>query len=262
LELQQLMHVRWILVGAAATACGNNDNSHCDPTDTTGKDSECVSASLFAARDTAELVPHQDEIDRYYDRWRRVVEAEPFLLGFGPQTYRLQGPGFLNPLSTTNPTIIAIWGSATAMIRDPQPAPLTGDPNFDSLLSEFHEPVLLGGIENTEGVYEFVVASGIVVNEEVLQQRLLAVDAFLPEPFQRVDSDGQWQWSDNDGTGTDDSTAQIDYRRGFGDCTVSCAGFRDLRAVVGPTGPAMVFDLGGDPLPPNLHLSPNTVPLP
>jgi hypothetical protein len=56
--------------------------------------------------------------------------------------------------------------------------------------------------------------------------------------------------------------ATIEFRFGWGDCFVGCAAFRYLQIIVPPTGPATVYDLGGDPLPPWIILSPDTRPPP
>jgi len=48
----------------------------------------------------------------------------------------------------------------------------------------------------------------------------------------------------------------------WGDCFVACAGYHTLRAIVPADGEATVYDVGGDPLPDHIRLSPNTRPLP
>ncbi len=76
--------------------------------------------------------------------------------------------------------------------------------------------------------------------------------------------DGSWSWVGREtrDTGSDKDTAQIDFKFGWGDCLVACFGYRTLRAIVPPGGPATVYDLGGDPLPDYLQLDPRTKPLP
>lgn len=63
-------------------------------------------------------------------------------------------------------------------------------------------------------------------------------------------------------SGADSDTAQIDMKLAWGDCFVACSGYHFLRAIVPPVGEATVYDVGGDPLPPQIQLSPNTHPLP
>jgi hypothetical protein len=221
-------------------------------------DPACLPALVFAARDTNQLVPAQPEIDRYFDRWRRAVEAEPILSGVVPQVPRLQAPGFISGLRTSNSLVISAWRDATTSMR----VPVTGDATFDAIMDELRNPVLVTIDAHQDPIFLFSVVAGVVFSEERLQSRLLLTDSSLQDAGDKGQSDGVWSWLDSEGTGTDTSTAQIEFRFGFYDCFSGCGGFRYLRAIVPADEPAAVYDLGGDPLPPNIHLSPSTRPLP
>ncbi len=71
-----------------------------------------------------------------------------------------------------------------------------------------------------------------------------------------------WTWNTDTKVGTDGATATVTFSFGWGDCFVACDGFHNLRAVIPADDVATVYDLGGDPLPGGLVLSPNTRPPP
>jgi hypothetical protein len=251
-----------LLVASLLFGCGDNHGPPCQSSDIYAGDADaaCLPALVFAARDTNELVPSQTEVDRYYDRWRRVVDAEPILGGVYPQVRRLQAPGFMNSFQTTNAHVIAAWSAAKTHDR----VSPTGDLRFDQIMDELGEPFLAAkGYDRGDGVFLFAVVAGVVFNEELLHARLMQVSSALQEPVEKGQSDGLWSWAEGQsGTGDDTATAQIEFRFGFYDCFSGCGGFRYLRAIASASGDATVYDLGGDPLPPNMHLSPNTRPPP
>jgi hypothetical protein len=92
----------------------------------------------------------------------------------------------------------------------------------------------------------------VVRNEEVFASLLAPTLTSLPPVFMRPTDDGTWTWQGD--------TADIHFSFGWGDCFVGCDGFHTLEAIVPPAGPATVYDLGGDPLPPYLALAPTTLP--
>jgi hypothetical protein len=211
----------------------------------------CYAAQLFAARDTPSLVPSVDEVEVYADRWSRAVDAEPILNGRIPQAYRDNPPTMLH-ITTTNPSVIAAWRERKIV---------TGDAGFDAIVQQL-APSEVGKQFGQRGGPEwyFELDVGNAHNEDRLDQTLLAFDTSLSDPQQLPRDDGHWSWSG--GPTSDEATATIDFTFGWGDCFVACDGFHSVRAVVPPTGAATVYDLGGDPLPDGMSLSPNTRPLP
>ncbi len=217
----------------------------------------CIVATLFAARDSPELTPSLDQVALYLERWSRAVEAEPILVDRGPQRLRGDAPAQFE-LETSNPAVIASWTS-THGIHD---APLTGDASFDEVMGGLVRPELNGGGNDTgRGTKLYGVLTSAIFNEELLHERLLSTSSNLPESFLSYRDNGTWTWDQGPRSGSKDATAQIDFSFGWGDCFVQCDGMHDLRAIVPPDEPARVFDLGGDPLPPFLTLSPDTLPL-
>jgi hypothetical protein len=244
-------------VSCFAAACGDNQAPECPP-ETGALKAECAAAMLFAARDSSSLVPEQAEIDRYFDRWRHVIDAEPILTFEIPQSHRAYGVGATS-VFTSNAAVIAAWR------EQPLHTPVrpTGDRAFDEIMARLVEPQLQTPLADREnGIVEFVLETPVAFNEELLHAQLLGTSSNLPDPVVYARSDGQWAWVDSSGAGSDEATAQIDFRFGWGDCFVACDGFRNLRAVVPPNAGATVFDLGGDPLPDFIRLSPNTKPPP
>lgn len=245
-------------------ACGDNDEARCPlelfpngRAHATALPPNCTAAMLFASRDTPTLTPSRSEIDRYVDRWSRVAAAEPILSNRAPQRHR-SDTGSQFDFETTNAAIIATFSASPS-----GDVPTTGDPAFDQIMSELVAPQLSGnGTDNGNGTWIFAILVGATFNEELLATRLLATASKLPDAFQHLRDDGVWSWPDlGPGPGADDAAAQIDFSFGWGDCFVTCIGMHDLRAIVPATGAATVFDLGGDMLPPELVLSPNTRPL-
>jgi len=253
-----------LLFWYAASGCGDNVSPACTATEfVVSEDPSCLAAVEFAARDTSALVPTQEEIDRYHDRWRRVLEAEPLLLAQLPQVYRIPGPGAFD-VYTTNRMVIAAWhDNLTWATREPQRAPLTGDSGFDAILADLDEPQLNAPLNSDlgDGLFFFSAFNKSIFNEEIMQARLLSTDSHLYDARVQPREDGQWRWIGAQGSGTDDATADIVFKMGWGDCFSGCEGFRQLEAIASPAE-VTVYDLGGDPLPPYLHFSPYTRPKP
>jgi hypothetical protein len=117
---------------------------------------------------------------------------------------------------------------------------------------------------NESGTYLFSLWVGAVYNEELLAADLAPYDSWFPAPMVQPQDEGTFQWLASEGapTGSDDATAYIEFTFGWGDCLAGCFGFHSLRAYVPADAPPTVYDLGGDPLPPGMMLSPSTIPLP
>ncbi len=230
------------------TGCGDN-LLRCEAQDILASPPYCVAAATFAARATTELVPTQAELDLYYARWSRVVEAEP-VLDRVPQRYRARGS---LDIMTRNASVIEAW--TKRVLR-------TGDESFDATIAVLR-PTSLNSFwtHNDDESYTFLLESPVMYSQEVLQARLAPLDSWLNDPLRFPGDDGTWAWID-EGVDTE-PTAEILFRIGWGDCFTACAGYRMLKAVA-PAAEAgtMVYDLGGDPLPPHLALRPTTKPPP
>jgi hypothetical protein len=245
-----------VVVLVACSACGDNTAPWCVHDDRdAGPFRICYPAETFAARDTAGLVPTQHEVDRYADRWERAIDAEPILNGRGPQR-------FLSGVFTRNRKVIAAWTQGQVE---------TGDTTFDAISAELRiNQIHPFWTQYSDDLYSFRPYIRVFFNETVWIDRLAATDSWpwfpdnppsWPLPSGPFD-DGWWSWVDEPGgTGQDSSTAQIVFTFGWGDCAVKCDGFHTVRAVVPADAAAIVYDLGGDPLPDYLHLSPNTLPM-
>lgn len=212
---------------------------------------DCVAARRFAARDTAGLTPDQDEIDRYVKRWRAVIDAEPILSGRAPQRYRAPEDHAL--IYVDNPVVKAAWKRGELV---------TGDAGFDSVIAELGVSAPPAKLLSDTEDRMFTIITPETFNEELLHAELSSFDAALDPPVQRSTDDGTWRWEEPgpQGSGTEDGTAVIDFKFGWGDCSAGCMGFHVVRAIAGPSGRAEVFDLGGDPLPAGMNLQPSTRP--
>jgi hypothetical protein len=215
---------------------------------------DCIAAMIFAARDASTPTPAQADLDRYFQRWTRVVSAEPILSNRAPQRSRAGLAQF--ELETSNASVIQSWVSTPNI----HPAPLTGDSAFDEILAALERPeIQRGGNDTGRGTKLYLVFTSSIFNEELVNSLLIPTSSRLPDPSPGFRDNGTWIW-DSGGSGDDQSTAFIDFSFGWGDCVVQCDGLHDLRAIAPPDGPVTVFDMGGDPLPPFLSLSPNTLP--
>jgi hypothetical protein len=257
MELPVQLAARAVLA-AALSACGDNrpwcrhDDRFAEPYRI------CEPAQTFAARDSTTLVPTQEAVELYADRWQRTIEAEPLLYGRGPQRY-LNGMVW-----TRNPKVIAAWTQGIVK---------TGDADFDAISSELRiEEIHWFWREVSEGLFYFRPYIQVLFNEDIWIQRLAETYSApwdpdnpgqQPWPFPEGPHDnGYWTWLDGSKGTNELATAQIDFTFGWGDCVVACDGFHKVRAIVPADGPTIVYDMGGDPLPPWLHLSPNTMPSP
>lgn len=239
------------LVVATASNCGPTDE-RCRADSIDPSSMRCLAALTFAARDTAEMIPLQQEVDRYYDRWTRLGEAEPLVADRIPQRYR-GAPSAT--IFTRNPRVIASWSDRVLE---------TGDSEFDAVIGSLSNPQLYGiGRYFGDGEYYFTLETGSLYNEELLNTLLLPTSSRLTDPVQHNRDDGWWRWIDQPpgSSGTDDGTAEIEFAFGFGDCFPGCALHR-IRAVVPATDEVTVYNLGGAPLPEGIELSPSTIPLP
>ncbi|MDB4958915.1 MAG: hypothetical protein JWO36_6484 [Myxococcales bacterium] len=209
----------------------------------------CGPAQVFVTRDISTLTPSQAEVDRYFHRWQKADIAEPILVGRFPQKYRGG-----TTIYTKNPQVIAAWTAGQL---------ITGDQEFDQLIAELH-PSRIDKFwhDNGDGSFYFLLLTDAVFNEEVFANRLSALLSWTVYVGPRPKDDGYWSWPESsNATGDDQATAQVDFKFGWGDCFVSCFGFHSLRIIMPAVGEAVVYDLGGDPLPEYLQLSPNTKPL-
>lgn len=209
------------------------------------------------------LVPAQYDVDRYFDRWKRLVEAEPVLNGRYPQRYRDRD--FSPSIHTTNSEVIDAWTTAAP---DPSTGLVhvslrTGDADFDAIIEQLRPNGLNAFWTNDSGTYNFKIWVDSVYNEELLAADLAGHNAWLNAPEHVAKDDGIFQWLGNleAPTGEDDATAYIEFTFGWGDCFSGCMGFHSLRAYVPAATAPTVYDLGGDPLPPGMMLSPDTIPL-
>jgi len=220
-------------------------------------ESLCSAAAIHAAHDTSELIPTQTEIDRYYERLLRVNAAEPALTR---ALFRYDAGLYVRmSLRTNNPLVLSAWMG----VRD-QPAPPTGVPVFDQVMSEIGA-IPYNSQPGASGDYVgFSIRSSRVFNPWVLEERLVPTSSWLPSVGEPIVGDigATWRWIDAAGTGTDEAQAEIDIVVGWGDCFVGCSFHHAFLAIVPPVGDAVVYDLGGAPLPDGWELSPNTVPPP
>lgn len=251
-----------ILLGTANAHCSDPAEYRCESTnldgiyEETGNDRLCLKSSMFAARDTAEIVPLQAEVDRYFERLARAADAEPIILRGGPQPYRAPLPGFAY-LYTRNAAVIEAWQGLDDTI-----APRTGDLTFDATIQDLTPTIWHAQVASTGEFYVQLGMAG-VFNEEVLHERLGATWSRLEDRLDRTgQADSMWTWNDGTRSGTDTASAMLSVRLGWGDCIAGCRYFHELRAVIPPTGTATVFDLGGDPLPDGWELRPTTRPPP
>lgn len=203
----------------------------------------CYASRIFAARDDSALVPAPADVERYHVRWLAIGRAEPQLARRFPQRY--QTPGYQLGITTRHPALIDAW------LRQEV---LTGDPVVDATLAPLGIDSVGRSHAEDSGTYRFGASYQVMFNERLFDEQLRAIESRLPEPQAYPFDDGTWTWSGE--------TATVDFRFGWGDCFVGCSGYRSLRAVVSDDLRPVVYDLGGDPLPDGLRLSPNTRPAP
>lgn len=249
------------MVSAAGVAvmagCGDDltpATVECDTASVAVGSIDCLAPRIFAARDSAELIPSDEAVDEYYYRWTSAVAAEQVLEGRIPQRYASRSA--MVSFRTTRPTLVEPLTRGELV---------TGDQEFDSLLAA----IGVGSVRHTfiepDGPYLFSITYTVMFSEALLSDALARLGCEMAEPETYPTDDGRWTWvppSDASQVELEDSTATIDFKFGWGDCFVQCDGFRDLRATVSPDGLAVVQDMGGDELPEYLQLSPTTLPPP
>jgi len=156
-------------------------------------------------------------------------------------------------VNTSNQVAIQAWSHQVVK---------TGDPVLDTTIAQLGDVAIeqrYAPDPPPGDPWYFELHEDTVYNEELVNSALGKSMAWLNARTAVPRDDGTWTWvTEPDGT----STARVDFTFGWGDCFVACDGFHSVRAVVPEYGDATVFDLGGDPLPDNLHLDPRTRPLP
>lgn len=253
MESEQLVRPSWYrLLPLSLAACGTSTDEVCLNISDIASIS-CQATLRFAARDCPGLTPDTECVERYYSVWRQVTEVEPLLASRIPQRQRSSDLDAV--VTTSNPQIISAWTAGTL---------LTGVADFDQVISELGPGEPFGpfrlGHDNGDGSYYFPVKTLLVFNEEELQRRLIPTGSHLPDPVVQRQDDGRWSWKGSGSPyGSNSDTADITFSFGWGDCFTGCSFFRTLRAIVSPSMNAVVYDLGGDPLPPYLQLDARTV---
>jgi protocatechuate 3,4-dioxygenase beta subunit len=238
-------------VGCLGTL-GDNDHPTGCPTERvvvhTVAFTTCDAARVFAARDTSDLVPTSGELQRYVNRWLRAVDTEPALTGRRPLRSN-DPPGWVG-LVVDNDQVTGAWARGQTY---------TGLVAFDTVLASLGpvSPSQTGA--SSPSLWSLDVS--VVYNEDLLA-RLLEPLGVKPEVNGDFTNgfDGTWAWADSTlPSGSDDATARIDLKIGWGDCFSGCLYDHSIRLVVPPTGDAIEYDLGGDPIE---GLNPNRIPLP
>lgn len=256
-----MRHISWPAIVLTAWGCGDN-TYRCEATNLEGlyvidgPDRVCLAAALYAAHDTSDLVPAQNEIDRYYERLGRAAEAEPLMVRWGKEP-RWASTFRSATLFTTNPKVIAAWAGVEG------PVPATGDPEFDEIMAELIGPSLSSAsYDRSPSDSYFSITFGGVWNDELLHERLRPTSSRIGEGGGGSGVYATWRWIGATGTGDDEATAEVFIHGGWGDCISGCAWFHDFQAIIPPEGPATVYDLGGDPLPSDMQPRPTTLPPP
>lgn len=244
-----------MLATLAVAGCGDNIRA-CTTLVEQGIDPVCAATQVFVTRDTVMVVPTQAEVARYFDRWLRATEAEPLFGDLLPPRFRSGSIHFYEtPLDTENHAVIEAWSQGHVV---------TGDATFDALMAPIG--VILEPYNSNDGhLYQFYFKATTIFAEEPLQTGLLPTRSHLEDVKNLGRADASWRWIDNTGgaTGSDDATASIDVAYGWSDCWFAgCIYFHYARLVVPAVGPVQEYDLGGDPFPPGMSLSPNAHPLP
>nr|MBP9088123.1 hypothetical protein [Kofleriaceae bacterium] len=211
----------------------------------------CTYAQFFAAAASPVLLVPQTMLDRYYDRYRRAVEAEPWMPGGVPTTKY-----FLYVLETNDVRIGTAWQAKQLV---------TGIPEFDNVFSQIAASIT--AVHTGDGNY-------VAIDFKV--KRLVSPEQFnraIPNALAQSPIVGEglewplatFSWPEGSPReGADDLTATIDSAFAFTDCFVGCAKHY-LRAVVSPTD-VIVYDMGGEPFPVDwpaeFMLRPTTIPWP
>jgi hypothetical protein len=245
---RQLMERALSIVIVTSGGCGDNQKI-CTAVFNASYDPACPAAQVFAARDSAFLVPTSRELESYAGRWARVLEVEPLSLlqSFVPERYR--DTALLDhTIHTTNPAVISAWQRQVLS---------TGDAGFDHVLSQLEPVTIAPYYISGDGLSVFTFTSQVIFGEEQFQTSLANTGSGLSPPGNAGRSDGIWQWKSGTGGSIYDSdTAQIDVRLGWGDCLVGCIYFHKIRFIVPPAGSVDEIDLGGAPFPDGIVLGP------
>lgn len=162
------------LAALLLTAC-DDPEPPCDPHGALGvpRPAGCVAALIFASRDIDALFPTRAETERYFDRWRRTIEAEPILELHVPQIYRRLGASRL-PLHTTNPNYIAAWSQGILE---------TGDVELDAMLHQLGAAIV-EPLRVTGGSYESALFRvDRIFSEEYLAAALVPRSTWMDEPM-------------------------------------------------------------------------------
>ncbi|HPH65772.1 MAG TPA: hypothetical protein PLF40_08510 [Kofleriaceae bacterium] len=213
----------------------------------------CIQAQLLATRDSPAFLVPQAMLDRYYDRYRRAVAAEPFVMrGIAFSTH------FIGAMRTSNRQIGEAWYAKKLH---------TGIEDFDYLFSQIATKIETAPQSLSESVFSMQFEVKRLYSPKHLAALLPATIA-EPPPIDLAGT--SWPiatltWPAGAPVeGADDLTATIDSEFSFTDCFTGCAKHY-LRAVVSPTE-VVVYDMGGFAIPPELpdeyQLRSTTIPWP
>lgn len=244
------MRMRWLMLFGMASCDDGRDPPPCaslvDLLELdAGERNSCSAAQRFASRVSTRITVADDEVRPFFQKWRAIVDAEPILTNRVPQLYRHDAVGIVTVL-TENSEVIVGWDRGEVV---------TGNPAVDAVIAQLDEPTVFTASMSGVGGYA-VLHTRRAFNEEILHAALTSAEPTtrLSEPFIAPKDDGSWT------PGEDFDT--VDFTFGWGDCLNGCLGFRHLRATVTPLLETQVYDMGGDPLPEGMALSPMTIPWP
>jgi hypothetical protein len=219
----------------AIPSCAETGDNSSPCTVGTPKSVTCDDAQHLAIRDTPTLLVGPLALLRYYDRLSRARQLEP-LLGAKPIDEFLYGG-----IESLDPLIGNAWRAMVQITKN---------------VRGFSE------LDNHDGTFTYAVTFAVdsVYSPTILSSLLDQSTTWIPRGlFGGNATDLRLHWNVGVAIGTDDATATIDSSIAVDANCLSDCPKHFLRAVVSPTE-AHVYDLGGEPLPPELQLRPTTVP--
>ncbi|MBP9087745.1 MAG: hypothetical protein KBG15_16620, partial [Kofleriaceae bacterium] len=172
----------------------------------------CERAQLFAAEASPEFLVAQATLDRYFDRYRRAVAAEPLVLyGFPKPSYTLYF------LDSNNVQIGTAWQAKQTT---------TGIDEFDRVFSQVAESISSAQEYHVNGQPFYRVMFGVkrLFSPEQMNKLIPGELAWSPAATEFTSPTATFSWPEGSPReGADELTATIDSAFAFNNCVLGCA---------------------------------------
>ncbi len=228
------MKLRFACALLVFSACGGASDRDCLAEDPSAGGSDCLAAALLAVRETRDVVPSQQEIEKAAQVYRAAYPLLPADFAHPPTPTSWYGPAMYVTARATNAAVVSAWESGRVQTGIAAVDDVLAAAAVESVASDGSDYYVL---RSRRVLADANIASALsgVPDLEVFGDPVRPVEAFSEVSFEYpVDSEG---------------IIDVLFSIGWGDCTVDCRGQHFWRVRVPDVGDPRLVDEFGDPVP-------------